>query len=330
MNECQVVEAYGHAGFFMAVEQKSQLPSLSENLQTIRRARGMTQAELARAARLDASHISRLESGEFASARPDTLRRLAKALNCDPSELTGTEAIREATLYETNPEYRDLLDALERLDPNDRKRVIGFTRWVAEKAKLKLPRKDIEEAFKNVRLFPTRRATAKEKEAAIGEAGDGGDFPPPPIPIGDYIEKDADVPRALHAWVVPIDADAAAGPPRNPDDAIIPTTQLLNSLREVRDTRVKVVKILGDSMHPVLRNGWKVLLDPARNLFKPGQIVMVYIKDEGTSIGLLSREGERFILVKRNPEYSAIELRPGEWYPIGTITTIVEAPVEVE
>jgi hypothetical protein len=86
-------------------------------------------------------------------------------------------------------------------------------------------------------------------------------------------------------------------------------------------------------MYPILRNGWKVLFDPSRSLFQPGKIVIVYLKDEGTTIGLLAKSGDQFKIVKRNPNYGGppeIPLRAGEWYPVGTVTTIVEAPVEIE
>ncbi len=161
------------------------------------------------------------------------------------------------------------------------------------------------------------------------------DFPPPPIPIDQWIERDTDRPRSLHAWLVPVATEVAAGIPRDTDDLLIPSAHVLNTLKEVRDERRKVVKILGDSMHPTLRNGWKVLLDPARGLFQPGKIVMVYLRDAGTTIGMLARgtlDGE-FKIVKRNPDYGGpieIELAHGEWYPIGTVTTIVEAPIEVD
>ena len=167
-------------------------------------------------------------------------------------------------------------------------------------------------------------------------ATDTDDFPPPPIHIAEWIERDTDVPRPHHEWRRPLDLEeAAAGPTRLTDDAVVPTGDagLLNSLREIRDPRVKVVKIFGDSMDPVLHDGSKVLLDPSRALFQPGQIVMVYIKDEGSTIGLLAKNGEGFRIVKRNPDYGGppeIVLHAGEWYPVGTVTTIVEAPVEIE
>ena len=45
-----------------------------------RRARGLTQAELAEASGVERSHIGRLERGEVDEPRPDTLLRLAEAL----------------------------------------------------------------------------------------------------------------------------------------------------------------------------------------------------------------------------------------------------------
>jgi transcriptional regulator with XRE-family HTH domain len=295
--------------------------AVGENLKRLREIRGWSQAELARRARMDRAHVARIEDGSYKSPRPENLEKLAQALNCDVDEITGREPIRSVTPYESNPTYRQLLDMLERLTEVDRSEIVRHAIWSASRlaADVGIAERPLILA-NNVISFPTR-------------ADGDGDFPPPPIAPDEWIEKDADRPRELHAWVRPVDAEAAAGPPRNPDDVIIPSAQLLNSLREVRDDRVKVVKIFGDSMHPVLRNGWKVLLDPARSLFSPGKIVMVYLKDEGTTVGLLAKHGDAFKIVKRNPNYGGpveIPLKSGEWYPIGTITTIVEAPVEIE
>jgi len=269
----------------------------------------LTQAEVARRAHLSEKRYQDIERGLNTSIR--SLRQVARALECEIEELTGRESIRQITPYESNPRYRLMIDMLETVDDSERDEILDHAIWSAERARPRLP-------SSNLVLFPTR-------------AGEDGDFPPPPI--DRWIEKDTDVPRPLHAWVTPIDASVAAGVPIAPDDWLIPTTQLLNSLRELRDDRVKVVKIFGHSMHPTLRNGWKVLLDPSRSLFQPGKIVMVYIRDEGTTIGLLATSGEEFKIVKRNPDYGGppeIPLLAGEWYPVGTVTTIVEAPVEVE
>lgn len=300
--------------------------TLGANVRRLRIERGWTQAELARRAKIDRAHVFRIEDGTYKSPRRENVEKLARALNCDVIELTGYGPKRVATPYETNARYRALIDALESLDESDRDYLVSQIEWFSRRLAM------THTGFENVIQFATpKAATKKERRQTVGASTDGDDdFPPPPIPIDEWIEKDADRPRPLHAWVKPVAAEAAAGPPRNPDDILIPSAQVLNSLREVRDDRVHVIKIIDDSMFPVLRNGWKVLLDPSRKLFQPGRIVMVYLKDEGSTIGMLASEGERLYIKKRNPEYADIQLPAGEWYPVGTITTIVEAPVEIE
>ncbi len=52
-----------------------------------RRARGLTQAELAMLSGVEQSHLSKIERGEVYEPRPDTLRRLAGALGVEPFDL---------------------------------------------------------------------------------------------------------------------------------------------------------------------------------------------------------------------------------------------------
>jgi SOS-response transcriptional repressor LexA len=229
-----------------------------------------------------------------------TVRRYAKKIGASLSSLLG--------------------DVDDVLTDTDRTRMIEFADWLRDRAQRR--ERETITALDNVRQFP---ANARKD----------GDFPAPPIPIDEWIFKDTDKPQPLHAGTKPIAMDVAAGPPSNPDDdSLIPQAQLLNSiLREIRDPRVTVIRVAGHSMHPVLRNGWLILIDPARALFQPGKIVMVYIKDEGTTLGMLAKNGAAYKIVKRNQDYGGpteIALPDGEWYPVGTATRVVDAPIEIE
>lgn len=305
--------------FLAEREMMGSAEQVGAKVKELRERQSLSVAELARRAKMHRSHIQRIEDGTFGYPRPQTIAKLAMALNCDVDELTGRLPLRQVTPYESNPTYRRLIDMLEAVLETDRAEVIRHALWTLGRIRTERPQSE-PVIMDNILPFPSG-------------ANEDGDFPPPPVAPEEFIEKDTDAPRPLHAWIRPVDAEGAAGAPRQSDDWLIPTTQLLNSLQEVRDDRVKVVKIFGSSMHPILRNGWKVLLDPAKSLFKPGKIVMVYIRDEGTTIGLLAEESQQFKIVKRNAEYGGpmeIPLRAGEWYPVGTVTTIVEAPVEIE
>jgi transcriptional regulator with XRE-family HTH domain len=302
-----------------------------ERVRSLRERAGLSQDRLAKKADVSVKQLQNIEAGRNTSLR--TLSQIAVALGCDIEELTGREILRQVTPYETTASYRTLIDALEQILETDRAEIIRHATWSAQRLQGERQARGPFYADTNIVAFP-QASSIRDSPSVIRDAPiDNGDFPPPPVPFDEWIEKDTDVPRALHAWIRPIDSEAAAGVPRVEDDWLIPTTQLLNSLREIRDDRVKVVKVFGDSMYPVLRNGWKVLLDPAKHLFQPGKIVIVYLREEGTTIGLLAKDGDAFKIVKRNQNYGGpveIPLRAGEWYPVGTVTTIVEAPVEIE
>ncbi len=57
------------------------------HLKDLRKAQGMTQAELAERAEIDQGRLSRLESGEGRSIGLDALARLCDALHCQPADL---------------------------------------------------------------------------------------------------------------------------------------------------------------------------------------------------------------------------------------------------
>jgi len=305
---------------------------IGDNIRRLRELRGMSQAELARRATMDQAHLSRIEDGTYASPRHANLEKIARALNCEIAELTGREALRQVTPYESNPEYREMIDALEKATAEDRREIVRHTLWAARRAgrsgadlsdheRMMMAANEHAEVMSRpieVRLMPR------------SEGADDG-FP---FTRETFIEKDFDFPRSLHALAIPIDAEIAAGEPMNPDDVLIPeapAARVLHSVKEIRDDRLKVIKVYGDSMQPTFRSGWKVLLDTTRKdprFWKTKQIVAVYVKDEGSVLGRFNRE-ERAI-EKDNAAYRAVKLVAGEWYPLGLITMIVEAPVELE
>jgi hypothetical protein len=150
------------------------------------------------------------------------------------------------------------------------------------------------------------------------------------VPPEEFIERDHDYPRALHAWVVP-DLPAAAGTTGAGADFEMSKTQVLHSVRQVWDSRLQVIRVIGDSMTPELRNGWKVLVDTEQIKPAAGALVAVYIKYEGGILGRWRLDGNRPILVKTNKAFPDVHLgAPDEWKLWGTVTSIVEAPVELK
>lgn len=309
---------------FFHMATRDDLKALGETVRKLRTERGLSQIDYANAAGLDRSYVSSLENGSARSyPKRVTLEKLARPLRVDPDTIASrTPYLPTITPYDRDPEIRQLVDHIEALPRDDRDELVRHTLWTARRIRAS-----------SVSGAEITAASLADVFEFPSQTNGSGDFPPPPVRPSDWIEKDTDTPRDLHAWVRPVDAEAAAGVPRENEDVLLPSTQLINSLREIHDERVKVVKILGDSMHPVLRNGWKVLIDPSRALFQPGKIVMVYLRDEGTTIGVLAERDGGYVIVKRNRSYGGpveIRLDTDGWFPIGTVTTIVEAPVEVE
>ena len=63
------------------------METLAGRLAAARKRRVMTQVELAAAADVGLMTVGRLESGAVENPRPETIRRLAKALDVDPAWL---------------------------------------------------------------------------------------------------------------------------------------------------------------------------------------------------------------------------------------------------
>ncbi len=141
---------------------ESATTTVAENLRRLREARGLSQAELARRASIDRSHVLRIEDGTYKHPRPQNLEKLARALNCDVDEITGRTVIRHATPYDSNPEYRKMIDALELADDDDRAEIVRHTIWSARRA---------------------HRKATPEAPTASGEFGETAASPPPPPPL---------------------------------------------------------------------------------------------------------------------------------------------------
>lgn len=147
---------------------------------------------------------------------------------------------------------------------------------------------------------------------------------------GEFIERDHDYPRTLHAWVVP-ELTASAGSSGREPELTLDAAQVLHSVREVWDSRLQVIRVIGESMAPELRHGWKVLVDTDLTRPTDDALVAVYLRDEGGVLGRWHIEGGAPLLRKSNPSYEAISLAGrDDWTLWGTVTRIVEAPVELK
>jgi hypothetical protein len=147
-----------------------------------------------------------------------------------------------------------------------------------------------------------------------------------PVPPNRFQERDYERPEALHSWVVPVTAASAGG--EGTDQPLL-TTEVLHSIRDVRNAALQVIRVIGDSMADLLLDGYKVLVDTRLKKPQPGDLVAVYVKDEGGVIGYWREVAHgRVVLDKRNPDFEPVELgHHTEWFLVGTITRIVEAPL---
>jgi hypothetical protein len=149
-----------------------------------------------------------------------------------------------------------------------------------------------------------------EALAASPDAADGAPFI---VPASEFIARDHDYPEPLHAWVVP---DGTS-------------LQQAKSIREVHDPRFQVIRVLGDSMEPELRAGWKIVVDTEQTQPALHAMVAVYISYLGGVLGRWDRDADTILLRRSNPAAPPVVLSPDqEWTVWGTVTKIVEAPVE--
>lgn len=156
-------------------------------------------------------------------------------------------------------------------------------------------------------LFDLDDETLVDPTPAADE--EGGPFL---VSAADFIARDHDYPAPLHAWIVPEGA----------------SIRDMQSIREVRDPRLRVTRVLGNAMAPELHDGWKVVVDTEQTAPQPHALVVVYIQTRGGFIGRWERDGETILLRRANPAAPPVVLTSEEdWVIWGTVTTIVEAPV---
>jgi hypothetical protein len=147
------------------------------------------------------------------------------------------------------------------------------------------------------------------------------------IPEGSFREIDHDYPRPLHAFAVPeAEATASAG---GAEPLELMMTHVLHSIREVREGLLQVIRVRGESMAGYLKPGYKILIDTRLRKPRNGDVVAVYIRNEGGVIGYWRVERDQYFLDKHNTEHAPIALgHASDWVLWGTATKIVEAPIE--
>ena len=143
----------------------------------------------------------------------------------------------------------------------------------------------------------------------------------------DFIERDFDYPRPHHVFVVQ-HADAAGGPGIEVDRDT-EMTEVLHSIRDVYTGHLRVIRVNGESMSPLLQNGDKVTIDTRLISPKNGDVVVIYESPRGGIVGYWYRgEDGEVRLEKENTSFDAERLEAnGAWTLWGTVTRIVDRPV---
>jgi len=290
-------------------------PSFGDNVKRLRQLRGWTLAELARRAKMDRPHLTRIEDGTYRSPRPENVEKLARAFNVDADELTGKSPMRRITPYESNSEYRELIDALENLTAADREEVIRHAMWASEIASLLH-----ESGRANLPVVSKPRIQIMEEEFVF------------PISQEDFKELDFDYPQPYHykARVEPEVLSAAAGMAGRDGNVV----RFLNprgvEARDVIDRISRVIRVVGDSMEIDFKDGDLVRVDTRIRNPRDGEPVAVYCDALGGSIlGFIERTADSALLRKMNAaKYpNPVYLPESGWILLGPIVELVHRDI---
>ncbi|HEX9460226.1 MAG TPA: S24 family peptidase [Thermoanaerobaculia bacterium] len=143
----------------------------------------------------------------------------------------------------------------------------------------------------------------------------------------EFIERDFDYPRPHHVWIVQ-HAKAAAGSGIEADRDT-EMTEVLHSIRDVYNGQLRVIRVNGESMSPVLRDGDKVTFDTRLVTPQDGDVVAVYDSSRGGMVGYWRHgaNGECW-LDKENGAFDCERLdASGGWTLWATVTRRVDTPV---
>jgi HTH-type transcriptional regulator, competence development regulator len=116
---------------------RSQEGSFGRRIQELRRAKGLTQRQLATTLDIDFTYLSKLENNRGDAPGDQTIRNLARALEADEDELFALAGKVPAELRERaerDPEFAMLLRRMPRL-PED-----VLQRWIRDAKKQQLRR----------------------------------------------------------------------------------------------------------------------------------------------------------------------------------------------
>ncbi|HJQ37483.1 MAG TPA: S24 family peptidase [Thermoanaerobaculia bacterium] len=184
---------------------------------------------------------------------------------------------------------------------------------VLGEADLKKLRELVDFLIARFDLMGARAAASREEKTFV-------------IREAEFVERDYDYPRPHHVFLVPR-SKAAAGRGIE-SDWEGEMTEVLHSIRDVYNGELRVIRVIGESMTPVLRSGDKIVVDTRRTTPQEGEVVAVYDHTLGGILGYWTRSARGFRIEKDNRSAQPIDLDPaGSWTLWGTATRIVDTPI---
>lgn len=110
-----------------AQSQADRAAALGARLRQLRRAKRLTQRDVAVQVPMSAGNLSRIENGEQGPPPAETIGRLAAVLEADPAELLTVAGISSADSFETrvlqelSELRREVREGFQRLEPKNTK-----------------------------------------------------------------------------------------------------------------------------------------------------------------------------------------------------------------
>jgi transcriptional regulator with XRE-family HTH domain len=111
--------------------------SLGQKIRDLRTLLDMKQKELAQASGISQSTLCRIESGNVKKIDPNSLRRLAEALEVPTGYLVGEKGQDPAMGLYSDTSLRRILRSYRSLSPSGRRKLEFFVRFLEEEKKKK-------------------------------------------------------------------------------------------------------------------------------------------------------------------------------------------------
>lgn len=92
--------------------------SIGDNIKRLRKEQKLTQIELAKKAQISRSYLADVENDRY-NASVETLKSIAAALDCNISDLMGSDSNKES-----DPDIRRIERARSKMPPQDRKKMM--------------------------------------------------------------------------------------------------------------------------------------------------------------------------------------------------------------